>query len=180
MKKFFIPFFVTLAVSAALPCYSHPLFEPDSDYYWLHNMRNYKEYRLVPYYDEVSGYGQPTNQMQTITVREYPKNTAVSANVGQRMMDLTTYTVTTKVESVEKYQFQENASIYCATNDIKIHKGDVVAPIGEIKMNGKYYIILPIKDSRYVAIVDSNGKLYNALGYINKDSVLISKEITLF
>lgn len=180
MKKIFIPFFITLAVNAALPCYSHPLFEADNDYYWLNNVRNYKKYRLVPYYSEVYAYNQPNTQMQTLSVREYPKNTTVSANVGQRMIDLTTYTITTETDNSEKYQFQEDALIYCAAKEINIHKGDAETPIGEIKMNGEYYMILPIKNSRYVAIVDSSGRLYNALGHLDEDSVIVSKQVTLF
>ena len=190
MKKIFIPVITLVAISFAAPSYSRwgetfkdynassgALFSSDSDGYWLNKFRGYKKYPIV-FYSEKMLQSKDAGSTDTFKTREYKHNVIVSAKKGQRMYDLTTYNVT-KNRGKEQYKVTDDGYFYSGQNEIKLWRDDLLEPLGEVKINGNYYIILQLPDTSYVVMADSKGIMLDALGQIEHDNLLVSKEITI-
>lgn len=190
MKKIFIPVITLLAVSFAAPSYSRwgdkyynmnhqegSLFDSDSDSYWLNRLRGYRKYP-INYYSESMINKDADEQTQTVDVHEYQRGVAVTARLGQRMYDSTTYTITKK-SGGERYQATTDGLLYGGLNEIKIKKGDLFTPFGEVKINGNYFMLLELPNSPYIAMVDTKGRFLDALGMVEAGYLYVSKDITI-
>lgn len=191
MKKIFISVLMLSIIGFAAPSFSRwgenfsrtnpngngSFFSSDSDGYWLNKFRNYKKYPINFYSQRLLNKGSSENT-QEVEVHEYQRNVAVTARLGQRMYDSTTYTVTTKVGG-EEYIATSDGVLYRAQDEIKIKKGQIFVPFGEVKINGQYYILFDLPDSSYVAAVDYNGHFLDGLGLVEQDNLYISKDITI-
>lgn len=191
MKKIFIPVLTLLVLGFAdlgyarwgetFSRHNYPgndsLFSADSDGYWLNKFRGYKKYP-VNFYSQRLINKNSSEDTQEIEVHEYKRDIPVTARLGQRMYDSTTYTVTTKVGG-EQYKAVKDGVIHNTLNEIKIKEGQIFTPIGEVKINGQYYILFEIPGSSYVIAVDYKGYLLDALGLIENGFLYISKDITV-
>ena len=191
MKKIFISVLVLSIIGFAAPSFSrwgenfshtnregnNSLFSSDSDGYWLNKFRNYKKYPVTFYSQRLINKGSSENS-QEIDVHEYQRNVAVTARLGQRMYDSTTYTVTTRTGG-EQYKAATDGLFYSAQNEIKIKKGHIFTPLGEVKINGQYYILFELPETSYIVAADHKGYFLDALGLIEHDNLYISKDITV-
>lgn len=154
MKKIFI----TLSSMLLAAC---TVFESDNDNYWLNNVRPYKLMK-INYYDPNDGASdEKITDSKTLNTRIYKHNVVVSANLGQRMVDAQTYTVQNfaKPELVAK----TDGSISGSNFNVQIHQDQLFEPIGEVKLNGSYYLVVPGNDLGDILLVDEQG---NFLDYI--------------
>ena len=124
MKKIFIPVLTLLIVCFATQSYSrwggnfshnnregtNSLLSSDSDGYWLNSFRSYKKYP-INFYSQRLLNKNSSEQTQQIEAHEYQYGVAVTARLGQRMYDSTTYTVTTKTGG-EQYSATANGILY--------------------------------------------------------------------
>lgn len=191
MKKIFIPVLTLLAITVAAPSYGRwganfarsnnvdndSLFSSDSDGYWLNKFRGYKKYPINFYSQRLlnRNSGEKTQEVQA---HEYQRNVAVTARVGQRMYDSTTYKVTTKT-GAEQYRAVNSGLLYTAQNEISIHEGQLFSPIGEIKVNGQYYVLFEVPDSSYILAADYKGNFLDAMGLIEGGNLYVAKDITV-
>lgn len=190
MKKIFIPLITLLAIGFAAPSHSRwgetfsnssnnggSMFSEDSDNYWLNRFRGYKKYHINFYSENMINKGR-SEETRTVNVHEYKRGVAVTARLGQRMYDSTTYTVTKKTGG-EQYKAATEGLFYNAQNEIKIKNGEIFTPFGEVKINGQYYILFELPDSPYVVMADSKGQFLDALGMVENGYLYISKDITI-
>ena len=191
MKKIFIPLTILLMVGLSTPSYSrwgatfshgnphgnNSWFSADSDGYWLNKLRSYKKYPINFYSQRLLNKGSGEKKQQ-IEAREYERGVAVTARLGQRMYDSSTYTLTTRTGG-EHYKALMDGTISNAQNEVNIKQGQIFTPLGEIKVNGQYYILLPFPDSSYVAAVDYKGYFLDALGLIEDGFLYIPKDIAV-
>ncbi|MBQ8481706.1 MAG: hypothetical protein IJ532_04165 [Alphaproteobacteria bacterium] len=190
MKKIFIPVLTLLILGFADLGYARwgetfsrhgsendSLFSSDSDGYWLNKLRNYKKYPVNFYSQRLinKGSGEDT---QEIEVHEYKRGVPVTARLGQRMYDSTTYTVTTKTGG-EQYKAVKDGVIYNTLNDIKIKEGQIFTPLGEVKINGQFYVLFEIPEKSYVIAADYKGYFLDALGLVENGFLYVSKDITV-
>ena len=191
MKKIFIPVLTLLIVCFATQSYSrwggnfshnnregtNSLLSSDSDGYWLNSFRSYKKYP-INFYSQRLLNKNSSEQTQQIEAHEYQYGVAVTARLGQRMYDSTTYTVTTKTGG-EQYSATANGILYNSQNEIKIRKGQIFTPIGEIKVNGQYYVLFEVPDSDYIIAADYKGRFLDAMGLIEDGSLYVAKDFTI-
>lgn len=191
MKKIFIPVITLLAISIAAPSYSRwganfnqsnhldndSLFSSDSDGYWLNKFRGYKKFPINFYSQRLlnKDSGEKTKEIEA---HEYQRNVAVTARVGQRMYDSTTYKVTTKTGG-EQYRAVKSGALYTAQTEVKIKEGQLFTPLGEIKVNGQYYVLFEVPDSDYIIAADYKGKFLDGMGLIEGGNLYITKDITI-
>ncbi|MBR1601728.1 MAG: hypothetical protein IJ677_09175 [Alphaproteobacteria bacterium] len=191
MKKIFIPVLTLLMLGFAnlsharwgenFSRHNYPgndsWFSSDSDAYWLNKLRNYKKYPVNFYSQRLinKGSGEET---QEVVAHEYKRGIAVTARLGQRMYDSTTYTITTKTGG-EQYKAVTDGVIYNTLNEVKIKQGQLFTPLGEVKINGQYYVLFEIPDSSYIIAVDYKGYPLDALGLIENGFLYITKDITV-
>lgn len=191
MKKIFIPVITLLTISIASPSYSRwggnfsqsnhldndSLFSADSDGYWLNKFRGYKKFPINFYSQRLlnKNSGEKTEEVEA---HVYQRNVAVTARVGQRMYDSTTYKITTKTGS-EQYKAVKSGSLYTAQTEVKIKEGQLFTPLGEIKVNGQYYVLFEVPDSDYIIAADYKGKFLDAIGLIEGGNLYVNKDITV-
>lgn len=191
MKKIFIPVLTLLIVCFATQSYgrwgenfsrnnrtgANSLFSSDSDGYWLNKLRGYKKYPINFYSQRLlnKNSGEETTQYEA---REYQRGVAVTARLGQRMYDSSTYTITTKTGG-EQYRATSDGSLYNAQYEVKIKEGQIFTPIGEIKVNGQYYLLFEVPESAYIIAVDYKGYFLDALGIIDDGNLYVAKDITV-
>jgi len=191
MKKIFIPVLTLLIACFATQSYgrwgenfshnnrtgANSWFSSDSDGFWLNKLRDYKKYPVNFYSKRLlnKGSGKESTQYET---REYQRGVAVTARLGQRMYDSTTYTVTTQTGG-EQYKATSDGSLYNAQNEIKIKAGQIFTPIGEVKINGQYYVLFEVPERAYILAVDYKGYFLDALGLIEDGNLYIAKDITV-
>ena len=191
MKKIFVPVLTLLIACFAAQGYaawgerySHnnregndSLFSSDSDGYWLNSFRTYKKYP-INFYSQRLLNKNSSEQTQQIEAHEYQYGVPVTARLGQRMYDSTTYTVTTRTGG-EQYSATSDGVLYNGQNEIKIHKGQIFTPIGEIKVNGQYYVLFEVPDSDYIIAADYKGRFLDAIGLIESGSLYVAKDFTI-
>ncbi len=165
MKKIFIS--VSSMILAACS-----FFESGHDDYWLNNVRSYK---TVPinYYNSTDDAEKMTSS-QTLNTRTYERNVVVSANLGQRMVDAQTY----KVENFSSQKTVANGDGIVVSSDrmVSIKKGNEFVPLGEVKVNGEYYMIISASDDDDLLLIDSKGKFLDTIGFIYHGKLLIPRE----
>lgn len=180
MKKIFISAVSAVLIGSIGICgvtssANASFWQKDSDGYWLNRLRGYKSYPIHFYSaDELN------NDVSALAVdaHEYERDVAVSAKVGQAMFDREAYV--SNNQRSESYHFSEKATIRSPIYDYKFKKTDIMKPIGEIKMNGEYYMLLPMPNSSYIILADTDGNLQHMLGYLDDGNLLISHENVYF
>ena len=191
MKKIFLPFLTLLIVCFAAQSYgswgknfshsniegSNAFFASDSDGYWLNKFRGYKKYP-VNFYSQRLLNKNSGERKQQIEAHEYQYGVAVTARLGQRMYDSTTYTITTKTGG-EQYRAVSDGILYNSQNEIKIHEGQIFIPLGEAKINGQYYILFEVPESSFIIAADYKGRFLDALGLIENGNLYVAKDITI-
>lgn len=156
---------------------AHTLVEPGHNNYWKNNFTSYRMYPVNFY----TTYNQPhntQNTQQTVNMREYARNTAVSAKVGQRMIDSETFTVTQNDNS-DKYTASADGKLYKANAELLIRGNDILEPIGEVQIDGSYFLIFdPQRDGR-VFLIDATGQIIPTMGHIDGKNLILSREIVV-
>lgn len=171
MKKIFI----TVPLLAVAGCsFFHSLTERDNENYWLNNVRSYKTYPIVYYDASVAKEKVKLTDSKTLNTRTYKHNVVVSANLGQRMVDAQTYTV--NKYTTEKLVANTDGKIFDIRQEVDIHKGDVYTPIGEIKMNGSYYMLISPNRDNNILLVDEQGHFLNYICHLYRGELLLPRE----
>lgn len=168
MKKIFI----TLSSILLAAC---TVFETDNDNYWLNNIRPYKTLPINYYNPSDTASDEKLTDSKTLNTRTYQHNVVVSANLGQRMVDAQTYTV----QNFTKPKLIAATDGYISRGGIvvNIHKGQEFEPVGEIKMNGNYYLVVPAYNGKddYL-LVDDKGYFLHMICHIYHGELLLPKE----
>ena len=155
---------------------AHTLGTPDHENYWLNNIRTFKTYP-ISYYQKENSYSAPTYENNVYHTREYPRNSAISARVGQVMLSDETYTVRS-ANLGQHYEVSADGTVYNSTDEIKLDKGQVITPLGEVKINGHYYLVFePERDGRLL-LADTQGQIMHNIGRYYRGDFLSSKDVT--
>lgn len=155
----------------------HTLVEPDSNNYWKNNFTPYHTYQ-INFYNSHNSLYSTGDQQQIVNLREYARNTAVSARKGQRMVDSETVTVT-QSDNSNKYVSNVSGHIYKVNNEMKIEAGKVYQPVGEVKIDDSYFLLFdPERDGR-VFLIDAAGQIVPTVGHIDGKNLILSKEIVV-
>ena len=149
---------------------------PDHENYLLNNFRSFKTYPIT-YYQQQSGYNIHNVETSVEHTREYPRNTAMSANVGQAMLSDEIYQVNT-ANLGEHYEIAEDGVIYNSSDEIHFTKGQVITPLGEVKIDGHYYLVFePERDGRLL-LADEHGQIMHNIGRYYRGEFLYSRDTT--
>ena len=170
MKKIFI----TLSSILLAAC---TVFESDHDDYWLNNVRPYK-LMAINYYDPMDGASdERMTDSKTLNTRIYKHNVVVSANLGQRMVDAQTYTVQNfaKPQLIARSDGDSTGSNYA----VQIHQDQLFEPIGEVKLNGNYFLVVPGNDIGDMLLVDEKGNFLNYICHLYKGQLLMPRETAI-
>ena len=167
MKKIFI----TISLLALTACI---FFEKDNPHYWLNNIRSYKTLPINYYDSNTPEFGEKLTSSRTLNTRTYKHNVIVSANLGQRMVDAQTYTV--KNYTAEKIVATTDGQLYNISHTVDIHEGDVYTPLGEVKFNGQYYLLVDPQNNGNILLIDEDGKFLNMICRIYRGELLLSRE----
>lgn len=153
---------------------ANSLTSPDHENYWLNNIRTFKTYP-ISYYQKRSN-PTPLNVENNVQhTKEYPHNVAISANVEQVMLSDEIYTVST-ADLGEHYEISADGKIYNSTDEIVLEKGQVITPLGEVKINGQYYLLFePERDGRML-LADEHGQILHNIGRYYRGEFLLSKD----
>lgn len=154
----------------------HSVVERDHKNYWLNNIRTYKSYP-IKYYNGNGWKYDGNKEKEEIATREYKHNVVVSANIGQRMIDSETYTVTLHNNS-PRYVSDEDISFYNAVGELKINAGEELEPIGEVKIEGIYYLLFDPRQDGRIIMIDETGRFVHMISRIYKEDLVISREMT--
>ena len=147
------------------------LIERDHKHYWLNNMRTYKTYPIVCYEKTLIA---PGTRTQAYSTHEFPHNTAMSANLGQRMYDSETYLLSKS----GAYVATANGKISSSAYHFDIKAGQSFEPVGEVKIEGKYYLLFNPHENGHILLVDESGVFAPQIGRIYKNELLISENLT--
>lgn len=166
MKKIFIST-LALAVGAC------GLFERDSSNYWLNHMHNYSTYPVYYYTDSDFDVKEKLVDSDELVAQTYERNVVVSAKVGQPMVE----SKTVDVKRYKKYKIvaQNDAVISNIGEEVKIKKGQEFMPIGEVKIDGKYYILIEGDNNGSILLVDEDGNVMNKINAMYGKQLLLSK-----
>ena len=149
----------------------------DSENYWLNNFRSFKTYPITYY--QRNPLNTQNNDPETVLhhTQEYPKNIPISAHNGQRIVGDETYTTTT-ANIGEHYEIATDGEVRNSTSLIKLSKRQVITPIGEVLINGRYFLVFePERDGR-ILLADENGQIMHNIGHYYRGELLISRDIT--
>ncbi len=156
---------------------------PSYDEYWVNNFSKLRTYPVIFYsqaYEEKYNKDNITEEKsEEVNTHEFEHNVVVSAALGQRMVDAETFTINHQKIFGHEYAALEDGVIYNSLNEIKIKKGQKFAPIGEVKINGEYYLLFEDKDSEALFMIDEDGAVKHNVGYIYKGKMMLSTEITV-
>lgn len=155
---------------------AHTLVERDHKNYWLNNVRFYKSFPINFYNGNGMKYSGGV-QNQEVATREYKHNVVVSANLGQRMLDSETFVVTSK-DHGQLYKPETDVIFYTLTGELRLSTQDELAPIGEVKIEGLYYLLFDPKEDGRIVMIDETGRFVHMMCRIYKDELVISEEIT--
>lgn len=182
MKKIFLT-----ALSLVIAAYSAQSFAEqasinkpfsliEKDSRWLDHLSFYKSWP-IKFYNNLPETESSQNTLQTIPTREYPYDTAVSADRGQRMFDSETYSV--QKNSYEgAYSASEDGILYTINKEVYLTKDEPLYPIGEVKIADEYCLLFEPEHDRSIILVDQQGHILPANGYIYKNELVLSKEQT--
>lgn len=191
MKKIFISALALVAIMITSPSYgrwgdnyknfttSKPsLFSSDSDGYWLNKFRGYKKYPIHFYTEKMLRGDEKPEVIKTVSAHEYKHNVIVSAKVGQRMYDASSYEISQE-KGKEEYRIKTDGLLYTGLDEIKLEEGQLLSPIGEVKINGRYYVVLGLIRTTYVIMADNKGFVLDAIGQIEHGNLLVPKDIVI-
>lgn len=148
---------------------------PDHENYWLNNIRTFHTYPIV-YYQHPDYYEHVDVKDNVQHAREYPLNVVISANVGQVMVGDEVYTVRT-ANFGEHYEITDDGMVYNSGGEINLTKGQVITPIGEVKIDGRYYIVFePERDGRML-LADEHGQILHNIGRYYRGEFLMSRDL---
>ncbi|MBQ9271692.1 MAG: hypothetical protein IJ218_05465 [Alphaproteobacteria bacterium] len=143
------------------------IWKPDNEKYWLHKFRGYQKYPVTFYSEDDLLAAAGEDNVRTVAVHDYKKYTPVYAHKGQIMYDSTTYQVTYRRGSGERYAVDRDTIVYLNTDSIKIGPKDPLKPIGEVRINGEYLMLLELPRSSYVLAVDDHGNIAPMFGQVS-------------
>lgn len=149
----------------------------DSENYWLNNFRSFKTYPINYYQGNHENASETNVQTTTHHTQEYPKNIPISAYVGQRIIGDETYTVTTS-DMGEHYEISTDGEIRNSIYQIKLSKRQVMTPIGEVLINGRYFLVFEPEQDGRMLLADENGQIMHNIGHYYRGELLISRDIT--
>ena len=150
--------------------------ERDNENYWLNNLRSYKTYPINFYNGDGWKY-DGNKEREEIATREYKHNVVVSANVGQRMLDSETYTITVHNNS-PRYVPTTDVSFYGLSGDLHLKAGQELEPLGEVKIEGIYYLLFDPNKNGQVVMIDETGRFLHMICHIYKRELIVSKKPT--
>ncbi len=151
------------------------LVTPDHENYWLNNIRTFRTYPIV-YYQQHAEAKSAEVENNVQHAREYPLNVVISANVGQVMVSDEVYTVRT-ANLGEHYEIADDGKVYNSSSEINLTKGQVITPIGEVKIDGHYYIVFePERDGRML-LADEKGQILHNIGRYYRGEFLLSRDL---
>lgn len=155
----------------------HSLVERDHKNYWLNNVRTYKSYPINFYNGNGWRYdGQ--KEREEVATREYKHNVVVSANLGQRMIDSETFTITVHHNS-PRYVPEQKTTFYGVSGEMILTDNDELEPIGEVKIEGIYYLLFDPRQDGRILMIDETGRFLHMVCRIYQDELVISKETTI-
>lgn len=166
MKKIFISA-LALAVGAC------GFIERDSSSYWLNQVRNYATYPVYYYTTDEFGLSEKLTGTKDIATHTYKRNVEVSANIGQRMVDSASFKERKFIKN--KIVASNDGFISNLMDDIYIKKGQEFFPLGEVKIDGKYYMLIDADGNGRILLVDERGHLLNSISTIYGKDLLLSK-----
>ncbi len=155
----------------------HTVVERDHENYWLNNFRSFKTYPINYYQGNHENASETNVQTTTHHTQEYPKNIPISAYVGQRIIGDETYTVTTS-DMGEHYEISTDGEIRNSIYQIKLSKRQVMTPIGEVLINGRYFLVFEPEQDGRMLLADENGQIMHNIGHYYRGELLISRDIT--
>lgn len=156
---------------------AHTLVERDHQNYWLNNISFYKSYPINFYNGNGVRYDNGGSQTQEIATREYKHNVVVSANLGQRMLDSETFVVTSK-DHGQLYSPETDVIFYNTSGELHVSAQDKLAPIGEVKIEGLYYLLFDPQEDGRIVMIDETGRFVHMICRIYKKDLVISEQIT--
>lgn len=171
MKKIFIAISSIILVGCT---FFNPYLERDNERYWLNNLKSYKTYPIHFYDNENELSDKKLVSSKTVNLHEYKHNVVVSANLGQRMVDSQTYTINNY--SKGKIVAHTDGEIYSINNTIKIKRGDVFTPLGEIKYNGKYYMLIDADGHGSILLVDEQGYFLDKIAILYNGDLILPRD----
>lgn len=155
----------------------HTLVERDHENYWLNNIRSFKTYPINYYHGSHENLNETTVQTSVEHTQEYPRNIPVSANVGQRMVGDEIYTLTTSAIG-EHYEMNNDGYILNSVYRMSFNKGQVMTPLGDVLINGRWFIIFePERDGRML-LADENGQIMHNIAHYYRGELLMSRDAT--
>lgn len=155
----------------------HTLVERDHENYWLNNFRSFKTYPIAYYQGNHQNISEANTQTITHHTQEYPTNVPISAYKGQRMVGDETYTVTTS-DMGEHYEMSTDGKIQNSAYLMQFSKRQVMTPIGEVLINGRYFLVFePERDGRMI-LADENGQIMHLIGHYYRGELLMSRDLT--
>ncbi|MBP5215090.1 MAG: hypothetical protein J6039_00835 [Alphaproteobacteria bacterium] len=191
MKKIFVPTLALIAVMVSAPSYARwgdtyqnfgsskpSIFSADSDAYWLNKFRGYKKYPVHFYTEKMLRGDEKPEVVKTVSTHEYKHNVIVSAKVGQRMFDSSSYQISQQ-KGKETYRATTDGLLYTGLDEIKISENQLLKPLGEVKINGNYYVVLELPETSYVIMADTKGYVLDALGQIEHGNLLVPKDVII-
>lgn len=146
---------------------SKNLWKSDNDQYWMNKFRGYKKYPIKFYNDEDLYANSGFDDVRTVEVHEYPRFTPVSARKGQLMYESITYTITYKRGSGERYRLDRDAVLLLRGQSVHISSNEILKPVGEVYMNGEYFMLLKLPHTSFVLTVDDHGNIVPEFGQVD-------------
>ncbi|MBR1825193.1 MAG: hypothetical protein IJ770_01230 [Alphaproteobacteria bacterium] len=146
---------------------SKDIWKPDNEKYWLNKFRNYQKYPVTFYSEDDLMAAAGEDNVRTVEVHEYQRYTPVSAFKGQIMYDSATYDIVYRRGSGERYAVDRDTMVYLHADGVKIGPNTPLKPIGEVRINGEYFMLLELPRSSYVLAVDNHGNIAPMFGQVN-------------
>jgi hypothetical protein len=163
--------------SDSIAAMMHTSLERHHENYRLNILRTFKTYPINWYGGNHVNLSEANAQVQTRLTHEYPRNVPISADVGQRMVDLETYNV--QISNVgEHYEPSATGEITNGHGSIYFAKGQVLNPIGDVNINGQGFLVFEPERDGLLIMADGNGQFMHNIGLYHRGELLVSEEIT--
>ena len=170
MKKIFISALALFAVACAG---TDGMFKRDSSNYWLNHIRNYTTYPVYYYAADEFDSSEKLAESKDIVTHTYQRNVVVSARVGQRMVDSETFKI--KRFTQNKIMAQSDGVISNTGSDIHITKGQEFYPLGEVKIDGKYYMLIDADGKGGILLLDEYGHVLPSINALYHGDLMFSR-----
>ena len=171
MKKIFV-FVLSLFACACVNASTKGLFERNSSDFWLNHIRSYTTYPYLPYNAETCDLSEQVLEEKNIPTHKYQRNVVVSANIGQRMVDSETFHV--KNYTNHNIVAQADGVVTNIVDEIHIKKGQEFVPLGELRIDDKYYMLIEADSRGGILLVDGDGYILDKINAIYKGELLLS------